>query len=252
MDKTTENARMREAVTVLFWLMLLVFFIYTFQSITEFQTLTNPGRQRAFVRVLTALSRPNLLDSEVVREVVQKILETVQIAFVATTISAVFAIPITFLSARPSSSWGRGFSVFLQLILSAIRAVHPLIVTIPTLLLTGIGPTTGVLALTIFSSAVLIGRFSEYAQQHGSLSWGMLAKAYFPGLAFRQLPVNTLIATVLGFMGGGGIGYWLILHLNLLDYSNASVAILACVIVIGSIDLFSIAVWRRIESRTSA
>jgi ABC-type phosphate/phosphonate transport system permease subunit len=64
------------------------------------------------------------------------------------------------------------------------------------------------------------------------------------------LPVNILIASVLGLMGGGGIGFLLVQDINLLDYGNASVAILACIIVIGSFDLLSRAVWRKIQNNT--
>jgi phosphonate transport system permease protein len=135
----------------------------------------------------------------------------------------------------------------LQPILSIVRSVHPLIITIPAIIVVGIGPTAGVLALTLFSTAALIGVFSEYTQQHTSLNWSLLFKAHFPSLAFKHLPINILIATILGFMGGGGIGFLLQQNLNLLNYGDASVAIVACIIVIGGIDLISRAIWRKIQ-----
>ncbi len=63
------------------------------------------------------------------------------------------------------------------------------------------------LAIAIYSTAVLIGIFSEYAQEYTSLRWAELIEVYFPGLAFKHMPVNLLIATVIGFTGGGGIGF---------------------------------------------
>lgn len=229
----------------------MAFFIYSFQTVVDVENITNPRRIESLIRVLTALSKPNFLEGETSRKVAEKMWETVQIAFLATTISAILAIPLTYFSARPSSYWGHGFNFLLQPFLSAIRSVHPLIFTIPAVVSVGIGSTAGVLALTLFSTAVLIGNYSEYTQQHKPLSWGILIKVHFPGLALKHLPVNILIATVLGFMGGGGIGFILQQHLNLLNYSDASVAIIACVIVIGSIDLISRAVWRRVQSTNS-
>jgi phosphonate transport system permease protein len=252
MDKQLEVARIKNGTKILFWLGILVFFIYSFQTIIDLDEIAHPRRQESFIRILTALSNPNFFEVETSRQVAEKMWETIQIAFLATTISTIFATPFTFFSARPSSFWGRGFNILLQPILSAIRAVHPLIITILITVLAGIGPTAGVLALTLFSTAVLIETFSEYAQQHISLDWATLFKVYFPGLALKYFPVNILIATVLGFMGGGGIGFFLQMHISLLNYRDASVAILACIIVIGSLDLLGGAVWRKIQNHRAS
>ena len=79
--------------------------------------------------------------------------------------------------------------------------------------------------------------------------WKILFKVYFLGLAFKQLPVNILIATILGAVGAGGIGFILQQNINLLRYHDASTAIIACIIAIGSIDLISRAVWRQIPKK---
>jgi phosphonate transport system permease protein len=250
MNRLKESAKFRNGIKIFFWSIFLVFFIYSFQNVMDFEGINNSSRQESFIRVLTAFSKPNFFDSETNGEVASSMWETVQIAFLATSISAFFAIPFTFLSARPSSFWGHGFNFLLQPILSAVRAIHPLIFTVPAIIFVGIGATAGVLALTLFSTAVLIGNFSEYAQQHKSLGWGILFKLSFPGLVLKHLPINILIATILGFMGGGGIGFFIQLHINLLDYSNASLAILACIIVIGSFDLLSRGIWRKIQNMT--
>ena len=247
MDKQPGVARIRNAAMILLWFVFLAFFAYSFQAIMDFEAFAHPRRLESFARILTALSQPNFFEGETTRQVVVQMWETIQIGFLATTFSAIFAAPFTFFSARPSSSWGRGFNILLQPVLSAIRAIHPLILTILAIVLAGIGPTAGVLALTLFSTAVLIGHFTEYAQQHNSLSWLTLFKVHFPGLALKHLPVNILIATVLGFMGGGGIGFLLQMEINLLNYRDASVAILACIVVIGSLDLLSRVVWQKIQ-----
>jgi phosphonate transport system permease protein len=175
--------------------------------------------------------------------------ETIKIAFLATSISAIFAIPFTFFSARASSCWGRGFNILLQPILAAVRSVHPLIIVAPiAIVLAWIGPTAGVLALTLFSNCSVYCKLFRIAQQHTSLSWSVLLQVYFPGLAFRHFPINILIATVLGFLGGGGIGFSLQQDLSLLNYSDAGVAILAIIIASGSLDLLSRIVWYNSEN----
>jgi len=178
----------------------------------------------------------------------EQLWETIQIAFLATMLSVILAIPFTFFSARASSGWGRGFDLLLQPLLAAIRSIHPLITVILAVIVSGIGPTAGVLAITLFSTAVLIDKFSEYAREHTSLSWPVLLKVYFPGLAFRHFPANFAVATVIGFMGGGGIGFLLQQNINLLNYPAASVGLLAIILIAGSLDLLSRAVWHNIQS----
>jgi len=246
MNKQREVARINNGIKILFWLVFMVFFAYSFQTIIDLKEISHPKRQESFIRILTALFNPNFSEGETSRQVAAKMWETILIGFLATTFSTVFAIPFTFFSARPSSLWGRGFKILLQVIFSAVRAVHPLITIITAIVLVGMGPTAGVLALTLFSTAVLICVFSEFAQQHTSLNWSILLKVYFPGLALKHLPINILIATVLGFMGGGGIGFLLQQNIGLLHYRDASAVILACIVTIGSLDLLSRAVWHKI------
>lgn len=173
--------------------------------------------------------------------------ETIQIAFLATVISALFAIPFAFLSAQTSSPWKRGLNFLLQPLLAVIRSIHPLLLMFPTVALVGLGSTGGVLAITLFSTAILITDFSDYAQQHTSLNWHTLLKVHFPSLAFRRFTVNLVIATIIGFMGGGGIGFLLQQWFNLLDYRDASVALLAIIVSVASLDLLSRAVWLKIQ-----
>lgn len=250
MDKQKRKFSVRDWIKILFWLFFLAFFIYSFRTIMDLDGMANPIRQKQIVYLLTALSRPNLLDGETFQYVFVKMWETFQTAFLATTISAILAIPITLLSAYPSSRWGRVFKIFLQPFLSIIRAIHPVIVAIPMVVFAGIGPTSGVLALTFFSSAVLIGNFSDYAMEHRPINWITLSKKHFPALTFKHLPVNILIATILGYVGGGGIGFLLFQQFNLLDYQAASATLLAIIVVIGSIDLISRAIWRNIQKTT--
>jgi phosphonate transport system permease protein len=250
MEKQQKITLIKNGAKILFWVGFLLFFAYSSQSIVDWEW--NPRRQERLIRILTAFLNPNLFEGKVRDLVMGKMWETIQVAFLATTMSAVFAIPFTFLSARPSSFLARGFNILLQPILSIIRAVHPLITAIFAVILFGIGPTAGVLALTLFSTAVLIVKYSEYAQKHTDLGWPVLLKVHFPGLTFKHFPVNILIATMLGFMGGGGIGHFLRLEINLLNYRDVSVAILACIMVIASLDLLARAVWHKIQRNSAS
>jgi phosphonate transport system permease protein len=371
MDKQQEVAKINSGVKILFWLVSFAFFIYSFRTIMDLEEIAHPRRQESFLRILTALSQPNLFDYEyetretsiflekscgqadntpqiervndgkiaiefkctsiqhptfivhgsgfqpgstghiawdaqsrneqrqtstnfpfqvdkdgnfsitailfhdgkdvIGREVfiienlsktfqglsatsnetARLMLATLQIAFLATCISAVLATPFTFFSTRVSSWWGRAFSFLIQFLFTATRSVHPLITIVLAVVLVGIGATAGVLAITLFSTAVLYAKFSSYVEEHKSLKWSTLFTVHFPGIAFRHFPTNILIATVVGFMGGGGVGFILQQNINLLNYRDASVSILTIIITIGSLDLISRVVWRKIQNRTN-
>lgn len=213
----------------------------------EIQIPNRPSENEQYIR---ATMRRNVGPPRFSRSVItarEKIIETVFLAFLATALSTIFAIPFTLLSTQASSGWGRGLNILLQPILAAVRAVHPLITVIFAVIISGIGPTAGVLALTLFSTAVLIDKFSEYARELPSVRWHSMLTTYFPGIAFRHFPTNLAIATVLGFVGGGGIGFLLQQDINLLNYRAASVSLLAITLTIGSLDLLSRAVWHKIQ-----
>jgi hypothetical protein len=53
-------------------------------------------------------------------------------------------------------------------------------------------------------------------------------------------------------MGGGGIGFLIQRYINLLNVRDASVAILACIIAIGGLDLLGRAVWRKIQNHRAS
>ncbi len=247
MDKQKIPTGLKSAGRILFRIVFVVFFVASFWSIVDLDGLNSPRRWETVIRIFTASSHSRTsLILRLFRWYFSKILETFEMGFLATTIGAVLATPFTYLTARSSSPWGKGFRILLEPVLLIVRSIHPLVGVIFAVTITGLGPAAGVLAIAIYSTAVLIGIFSEYAQEYRSLRWAELIKVYFPGLAFKHMPVNLLIATVIGFTGGGGIGFILQQKINLLNYRDASVVLIACIVMIGSIDLASRAVWRRI------
>ena len=246
MDKKSDNSKNHDWLLIIIGLIVLIFFFYSYQSIIKTESLNLTLRKEHFVRAITALAQPDLSDRETNQYILSKMLETIQMAFLATIFSALLASLFTRISMRPSSNISKGLKLILQLLLAAVRSVHPLVTVIFIVILTGIGAESGVLALTIFSTAVLTEKFSEFAQGNMSISWPLLFKEIFPSLTFKHFSSNLLIASILGFMGAGGIGFFLQQHINLLDFHRASTGILACILVIGSFDLLGRANWRRI------
>ena len=121
----------------------------------------------------------------------------------------------------------------------------------------GFGAFAGVIALTIITIASLGKLFSEAVE---SIDPGPLEAISATGANRAQVvlysvvpqiipdfisyiiyhwDINVRISTILGFVGGGGIGYYLSQRINVLEYQKAGTAILAIVIVVWAMDFLS-------------
>ena len=57
--------------------------------------------------------------------------------------------------------------------------------------------------------------------------------------------INVRLSTIIGFVGGGGIGYYLSQRFNSFEYHKASTAILAIIVVVWALDFLSAQVRKR-------
>ncbi len=148
-------------------------------------------------------------------------------------------------------------------ILNGIRSVEPLIMVIVFVVWVGIGPFAGVVALALHTVAALGKLFSEQVE---SIALGPLEAVRATGanraqvIKFAVVPqivppyisflmyrwdINVRFSTIIGFAGGGGIGFLLQQNIRLLDYRSASAAMLAIAIVVSSMDYISSAIRQR-------
>ena len=121
----------------------------------------------------------------------------------------------------------------------------------------GIGPFAGVLALTLHSVAALGKLYSEQvesidpgpieaiqatgANQLQTIIYGVVPQIVPPYIAFTiyRWDINVRMSTIIGFVGGGGIGFVLQQWINLLRYRQAGVAMFAIAIVVATLDFAS-------------
>ncbi len=149
-------------------------------------------------------------------------------------------------------------------ILNIIRSIEPLIYVIVFAVWVGIGPFAGVLALTGHTIAALGKLFSEQveniaegpleaitatgANRLQTIVFGVVPQVVPPYIAFTlyRWDINVRFSTVIGFGGGGGIGFILVQNINLLKYRQASVMMIAIAIVVISLDFISSRIRTRI------
>ncbi|MBE7549963.1 MAG: ABC transporter permease subunit [Anaerolineales bacterium] len=142
-------------------------------------------------------------------------------------------------------------------ILNTLRSIEPLIMAIVFVVWVGIGPFAGVLALTLHTIASLGKLYSEQveniaegpleavtatgANRLQTIIYAVMPQIVPPYIAFTiyRWDINVRMSTIIGFAGGGGIGFLLQQNLNLLKYRQASVQMIAIAIVVATLDYVS-------------
>jgi len=142
-------------------------------------------------------------------------------------------------------------------VLNGLRSIEPLIWGIVFVIWVSIGPFAGVLALTIHSIAALGKLYSEQVESidHGPIEaitatgatrlqtilYGVVPQIVPSYIAFTlyRWDINVRMSTIIGFVGGGGIGFVLQQWINLLQYRQAGVAVLAIAVVVAALDYVS-------------
>ena len=192
--------------------------------------------------------------------VLDRMAETVFLALMATTLAILVAIPVSFLAARNLMGGNPAtMAVYytVRTILNILRSIEPLIMAIIFVVWVGLGPFAGVLALAVHSIAALGKLYSEAVESidpgpleavtaTGANRWQMIAYAVVPQivppyLAFTiyRWDINVRMSTIIGFVGGGGIGFLLQQWIRLLMYREAGVAVWTIAIVVAIMDYVS-------------
>ncbi len=198
--------------------------------------------------------------SDTLQTVLAKMVETIFLALMATTFGVILALPISFFGARNlmmTTPWGAVTYYLVRLVFNILRSVDTLIWAVIFVVWVGIGPFAGVLALTLHSVAALAKLYSEAiesidpgpieaitatgATRLQTIVYAIVPQVIPPFIAFTiyRWDINVRMSTVVGLVGGGGIGYILIQYINLLQYRRAAVAMWAIVVVVSSMDYLS-------------
>ncbi len=149
-------------------------------------------------------------------------------------------------------------------ILNVLRAIEPLIMVVAFAVWVGIGPFAGVIALALHTIAGLGKLYSEQVESILSgpveavtatganylqtIVYAVIPQIVPPYLAFTiyRWDINVRMSTIIGFGGGGGIGFLVQQNLNLLKYRDASVQMIAIAIVVATLDYVSAKVREKI------
>jgi phosphonate transport system permease protein len=190
----------------------------------------------------------------------QGIYETIALALVATTLGAILALPISFLAAHNLMSANpvtNAIYYIVRTILNFFRSIEALILAIVFVVIVGLGPFPGMLAITIHTIAALGKLYSEVIEGIDSgpieavratgANWAQVVRYAvipqivppFTALTIYRWDINVRSSTIIGFVGGGGIGFYLYQWILLGDYRALSSAFIAIALVVIVLDFFS-------------
>jgi len=176
-------------------------------------------------------------------------------------------IPLSFFGAKNlmgGSDAGLAAYGATRSVMNVLRSIEVLIVGLMMVRAVGIGPFAGVLALAIHGVGALGKLYSEAIESidtgpieaitaTGASPLQVVRYAVVPQIvpqfiAFTiyRWDINVRFSTVIGFVGGGGIGFVLQQYINLLQWRQAATALWMIAIVVAVLDYASAVVRERV------
>jgi len=191
-------------------------------------------------------------DRTVLSEVSRALIETIQIAFAGTVLGFVVALPLAL--AATNTLAPAVVTAPVKLLLAFVRTVPAILWAIVFVVAVGLGPAAGTLGIALYSVGYL-GKFffeqfegtdPEVMEAVRSVGCGRLELARFAilpeaanGIVSQLMfmfEYNVRASSILGFVGAGGIGFYLLGYVQLLEYQSLLTAVLATLVVVVVID----------------
>jgi phosphonate transport system permease protein len=157
-------------------------------------------------------------------EHIPALIETLNIAAVATLIGALAAMALSLLATRGLARWPRLIPVFRRT-MDALRAIPEIVIALVLIYVLGGGPVPAVIAIALHTGGALGKLFSEVAENAdlkpveglasvgatwGQRMWLGIIPQVAPNwlsYALLRFEINVRASAILGFVGEGGIGH---------------------------------------------
>lgn len=189
-------------------------------------------------------------------QLIKPLIETIQVGIISTVCASLLSIPIAVLASRNLTP-----SLYIyypvRIVLTIFRAVSEIVWALIFVVAVGLGPFAGVIAIIIFSIGAqgkLLSEAIEAARggplealaSSGCPRWKAFMYGAWPAVWPNYISIclyfwdhNTRSAAILGFVGGGGLGYNLLFSLGSYQFPKASLTIIVLVGLIAVIDQIS-------------
>jgi phosphonate transport system permease protein len=181
-------------------------------------------------------------------------LQTLAVSLLGTAIPVLFGGLLALPAAGRVGRLPKGLARF---VLNALRSVPELVWAALMVLAAGLGPFAGTLALALHTTGVLGRLFAESLENASpvpeaalrDLGAGRIARFAYGtlpliapqclGYTLYRWEMNIRMATILGFVGGGGLGQMLYFHLSLFQQAQAATVLIAMTLLVLGDDALS-------------
>ncbi len=180
--------------------------------------------------------------------------ETILISYVGTLIGATVAFALNFLAAANTAP-SAPLRIFVKRLLEFCRTVPDIVFALIFVIAFGLGPMAGVLAIAIHCAGALGKQYTEIVEnidmkpvegiRSTGASWVECMRfavvpqviAGFSSYSLLRFEMNVRGASVMGFVGAGGIGQELIVAVRKFYYSDVSAILLMIIVTVFVIDI---------------
>ena len=182
------------------------------------------------------------------------LLETILIAYLGTLMGFIGAFCCSFLAARNMgrSPW---IAVTTKRLMEFSRTVPELVFALIFVVAFGLGPLPGVIALTVHSMGSMSKLFTEVVEnidmrpveglRATGASWTQMVRfaavpqvlSSFASYGLLRFEINVREASIMGFVGAGGIGDELLISIRKFYYSDVSAILILLMVTVMLIDL---------------
>lgn len=188
-------------------------------------------------------------------------LETIQMSLVGTLLGFTLALPLGILGAR--NIFNTVTVTMVRLLLGIVRTIPALLWAVIFVVAVGLGPLPGTIALAVYTLGYLGKLYYEALEAVdpeiieavrgvGSSKIQLIRHAIIPESANQMLSqllfmfeYNLRSSSILGFVGAGGIGFFMLGYLQTFQYRELMAVIILTLIVVLGIDLMSSRIRRR-------
>jgi phosphonate transport system permease protein len=194
-------------------------------------------------------------DTESLRTLIDAMIETIEIAFVGTLLGLILSLPLAVLGTR--TLFGPAVTTPTRLLIGGIRTIPSLLWGVIFVVAFGLGPSAGAMGVALYTVGYLGKLFYESFE---SVDPEVLEAVKATGASRPQLivyavlpeSVNAIVSqllfmfeynirasSIMGFVGAGGIGFYMLGYLQLLQYQKLMTALLVTFVVVMAVDYLS-------------
>ncbi len=216
---------------------------------------------------------PPKVDQATIYLALDKSVETLSMSLLGTILAFIIAFPLSFLAAENLSSKGILFAfdkrhpfiknsrkiiqVMATFILNFLRSIPEILWALIFILMVGLGPFPGVLALGFHTGGILGKLYSEIIEEidkepiesllsvgsgtTGLIAFGVIPQALPQILSYTlyRWEINIRAAAIVGIVGAGGLGMEIFTAISLFKYKSLLTYLIVLLILVSMVDLFS-------------